>query len=480
MRWMRVEFIGLMTILLGAILVFAPVRHSFTWMMLSTAFGAAAAIALPGMGGASILVPNLFLLFFVLRIFMAFGEGQIFAAVSPSRAGFILLVLTVFGLFTALFFPRLFQGMTETMIVERSVGLRNIISLVPLRASSSNITQTVYAVGGLVAFASTFAFFRRAGAHHDLIKAVLVTATVTLSFALADIVTYFTRTEYLLGFVRTANYALLTAAEKGGLKRISGTFPEASAFAGYTLVLFAIIASLWLEGVRRRAIGPLTWLLFIALLFSTSATGLIGLAIIVPVLFLRSVFRSPADRSRQPALFIAGSVAAVPLIVFLVLATLPGLSAGVASFFDEMLFSKVDSQSGQERAEWNAVAYKTFLDTFGFGAGLGSARASSFVLVLLSNIGVLGAFLFALFIWSVLSLKPAVGSSQPNECGAAIRAAKMGILAVLVTASTSGTVYDLGLMIYILAGATTALTAPYPLRAKVSASRAMSFEERRS
>ncbi len=42
---------------------------------------------------------------------------------------FILLVLTVFGLFTALFFPRLFQGMTETMLVERAVGLRNIISL---------------------------------------------------------------------------------------------------------------------------------------------------------------------------------------------------------------------------------------------------------------------------------------------------------------------------------------------------------------
>ncbi len=166
--------------------------------------------------------------------------------------------------------------------------------------------------------------------------------------------------------------------------------------------------------------------------------------------------------------------------MFLVLATLPELSASVAGFFDEMLFSKADSQSGQERAEWNAVAYKTFLDTFGFGAGLGGARASSFLLVLLSNIGVLGAFLFALFIWSVLSLKPPIGSSQLNECGAVIRAAKIGILAVLATASISGTVYDLGLMIYILAGATTALATPYPLRAGASASNPMSLLERRS
>ncbi|WP_063829599.1 hypothetical protein [Rhizobium sullae] len=475
---MRVEFLGLVTILLGVILMLAPVKYSFTWMMLSTAFGAAAAFTLSM--GASILVPNLFLLFFTMRIFMAFGEGQIFAAFSLQRAGFILLVLTVFGLLTAVFFPRLFQGMTETMVVERSVGLRNIISLVPLRASASNITQPVYALGGLVAFASTFAFFRCTGTHDDLIRAALITARVILIFALIDIVTYFSRTEYLLSFVRTANYALLTAAEKGGLKRISGTFPEASAFAGYTLILFAMLASLWLDNIRARTTGRLTILLLIALIFSTSATGLVGIAAIIPVLFLRSLFVSPAGRPHPPALFIAVSIAATPLVVLLVFATLPEVSASVSSFFDEMLFSKADSQSGRERAEWNAVAYKTFLDTFGLGAGLGSARASSFVLVLLSNVGVLGILLFGLFIWAVLSASPPARQLHSNGRDAAMRAAKMGILAVLVEASTSGTVYDLGLMIYVLAGATTALASPHAFSASEPVSNAMSSQERQS
>jgi hypothetical protein len=66
---MRVEFLGLITMLLGAALLLAPVRHSFSLMMVTTAFGAAAAISLTAVGGASILLANLFLLFFLARIF---------------------------------------------------------------------------------------------------------------------------------------------------------------------------------------------------------------------------------------------------------------------------------------------------------------------------------------------------------------------------------------------------------------------------
>jgi hypothetical protein len=131
-----------------------------------------------------------------------------------------------------------------------------------------------------------------------------------------------------------------------------------------------------------------------------------------------------------------------------------------------MLFSKADSQSGVERGEWNAAAYKTFLDTYGIGAGLGSARASSFILVLLSNVGVFGALLFALFITSVFLIRDSGdGMFEPERYGV-IRAAKMGVLAVIMTASISATVYDLGLMIYLLSGAMTALALPsrYPTR----------------
>lgn len=449
---------GLVTLIVGVLTLTAPVRWSFIIMTLSTVFGAAAAFTVPGLGGASVLVPSLFLLFFTARLFAAYGEGPFLAALPPRQPGFSLLVLTAFGIFTAIFFPRLFQGVTQTMTVERSIGTHSIIALVPLRFSSNNITQSVYAVGGLICFITTFAFFRRNGVPATFINGVLIVAGVNLGFALADIVTYFTHTDFLLSFVRTANYALLTNAEKGGLKRISGTFPEASAFADFTLVLFSIVTSLWLSGIRSTVTGTVAGMLLVALILSTSATALVGLAVVLPILSLQSFLAARREPGAGRPILIVSILACMPLVIFFVLIAMPDLAHNLRDFLDEMLFSKADSQSGRERFMWNAMAYQAFIDTSGFGAGLGSARASSFGLVLLSNVGIVGTVLFAVFVGRLLltDMRPA-GPRSP-ETAAVMRAGKAGLITVLISAATSGTVYDLGLMFYILAGSVSALS----------------------
>jgi hypothetical protein len=453
------DFMGLLTLIVGVGTLIAPVRWSFIVMVLSTVFGAAAALSVPDLGGASVLVPSLFLLFFTARLFMAYGERSFLAALGPWRPGFFLLLLTVFGVATAIFFPRLFQGMTQTMTVERSIGTHNLISLTPLEFSPSNITQSIYAIGGLICFTASFAFFREGGTPRTLVNGILVVASVNLGFALADIVTYFTHTEYLLGFVRTANYALLTNVEKGGLKRISGTFPEASAFADFTLVLFAMTTSLWLSGVRSGTTGVIAGLSLAALILSTSATALVGLAAILPVLWLQSFLASRYEPGAGRPILILSILTGVPLVIFLVLIVMPDLAHNLHDFFDEMLFSKVDSQSGRERFTWNAMAYQAFLDTHGFGAGLGSTRASSFGLVLLSNVGIIGTLIFAIFVGLLLTADTRPKHLPSRKVAAVVRAAKAGLITVLISAATSGTVYDLGLMFYILAGSVAALTA---------------------
>ncbi len=450
---------GLVTLIVGVVTLTAPVRWSFIIMSVSTVFGAAAAFTVPGLGGASVLVPSLFLLFFTARLFAAYGEGPFLAGMAPWQPGFFLLVLTAFGIFTAIFFPRLFQGVTQTMTVERSIGTHSLIALVPLRFSSNNITQTVYAVGGLICFMTTFAFFRRNGAPSIFINGILIVAGINLGFALADIITYFTHTDFLLGFVRTANYALLTNAEKGGLKRISGTFPEASAFADFTLVLFSIVTSLWLGGIRSALTGTIAGLLLVALILSTSATALVGLAVVLPILCLQSFLAARQEPGAGRPVLIVSILASMPLVIFFVLIAMPDLAHNLHDFLDEMLFSKADSQSGRERFMWNAMAYQAFLDTSGFGAGLGSARASSFGLVLLSNIGIFGTLLFAIFVGRVLLTDTRSGNPSSRQAAAVVRAAKAGFITVLVSAATSGTVYDLGLMFYILAGSVSALSA---------------------
>lgn len=145
---MRIELMGVLSLVLGVAVLLAPPRMAFYVIVMSTLFGAAAAFGVPGLGGASVLVPSLLLAFYCLRLFMAFGERPVLAAVSSSSPGIWLLLLTVYGVFSALFLPRLLEGVTETMIVLRSSAGHRIIDLTPLSFSSNNITQTVYAVGG--------------------------------------------------------------------------------------------------------------------------------------------------------------------------------------------------------------------------------------------------------------------------------------------------------------------------------------------
>jgi hypothetical protein len=127
----------------------------------------------------------------------------------------------------------------------------------------------------------------------------------------------------------------------------------------------------------------------------------------------------------------------------------------VATFIDQTVLSKLESESGQERGTWNQTAWTNFLETYGLGTGLGSARASSFVLVVLSNVGVLGAVLFGGFLWSVLRLSP-----RTTEVGFASRHA---IAAYLIGASVSGTVFDLGALFYAFA-ALAAADSHWPQR----------------
>ena len=453
---MKIELIGLLTIALGMAIFLAPVHRAFAIMVFSTLFGAGAAFSLPGLGGASVLVPSVFLVFYGLRIYVAYGEGPILGAFAPPRAGFWLLLLTVYAVATAFFLPRLMEDLTETMSVQRLAAGRSSISLTPLTPSTNNITQAFYALGGLACFAVTFAYLRMTEAPARLIRAMLVLAAANLGFAVLDVATYYAGGAEIFDFVRTANYALLTGSEKAGFKRISGTFSEASAFAGYTSVLFAFIGSLWLDRVRSLLTGIVALLLLAALVLSTSATGMVVLAVLSIYLGMRSAGGSVLKSSIGRPAFISATLLAIPLFVLLVLLAMPDVLEGVTSYLNEILFSKLDSQSGRERFMWNAVAYQVFLDTWGWGAGLGSARASSYLLVLLSNIGLPGTLLFVIFVGSILL--PRVSRGDGIDLEAKIgRACKAGIVAGLAEAFVSGTVYDLGLLFYVLAGTVAAL-----------------------
>jgi hypothetical protein len=67
----------------------------------------------------------------------------------------------------------------------------------------------------------------------------------------------------------------------------------------------------------------------------------------------------------------------------------------VADFVETVVNDKVGTSSYNERSGANTESYEIFLDTFGFGVGLGGSRASSFFAGLLSTTGIVGILLFA-------------------------------------------------------------------------------------
>jgi hypothetical protein len=118
-----------------------------------------------------------------------------------------------------------------------------------------------------------------------------------------------------------------------------------------------------------------------------------------------------------------------------------------------------------ERGSWNRQAWINFLETYAVGTGLGSSRASSFPLVLLSNVGAIGTYVFVAFLSSLFRKSP-----YEQQMTHDIRSgAQQAVLASLVAATVSATVFDLGVAFYLFAAAASRQPQeePKPLEARV-------------
>jgi hypothetical protein len=122
----------------------------------------------------------------------------------------------------------------------------------------------------------------------------------------------------------------------------------------------------------------------------------------------------------------------------------------IQNLADMMVFNKMSTQSGYERSSWNAQALQTFFDTYGFGAGNGSLRASSFPLAVLGSLGIVGAILFGLFFAGVFFAKAQLWNSNRID-DANRQAAKSACVAILITATISNPLTDMGLSFFVFA-----------------------------
>jgi hypothetical protein len=449
---MTVEYIGLITLALGFISLFLGPPFIVSVFLCSTLLGSAAASVLDSLGGTNISPAHLLLAFLAFKL-MTEGNtrNNVIQALARGRPVFWLLLTAMYCAISAYFMPRIFAGETIVFPV-RSTGYS-----VPLEPAMSNLTQSIYLVSDFICFVLLYAFASTRRGRITLGDAAIACAVLNLVFAALDLITYWTNTTDLFSIIRNANYSLLNEAELAGFKRIVGSFTEASSFGSTTLGYFAFTFRLWLLGVRPKLSLTLAMLSLGTLIFSTSTTAYVGLALFALALYLEVLIRTMSGPlTGRKGLFLVGAPIAA-LVVVLLIALNDNYSNYIQDLLDTMVLGKMSTSSGIERASWNSQALTNFFDTFGFGAGNGSLRASSFPVSVLANLGIIGTLVFSAFFISVMFSNQR--SAQSGSLDEAYReAAKSVCAAWLITGVVSGALTDLGLPFFAFAALASAKT----------------------
>ncbi|PIE06990.1 MAG: hypothetical protein CSA74_09425 [Rhodobacterales bacterium] len=454
------QFVASTPIAIAAILLLlalGPRRGAWVFFALLP-FGAAAAFNLPALGGASIITADLAALAMVVLILLTPGAGSsMFGTMRPWQPGFFLTLVILVSAFSAIFAPRVFAGLTEVFSIARDESHALIVKS-PLGPSSGNITQLFRLILGYLTFIGFATAFRRTPQARSLVVAMIVATSVHFAMGWIDVITFAAGADQLLDFIRTANYTIRVTDTMAGFKRMIGGFPEASSFGFFSLGLFGFWLQYWLIRPRSRAAPWMLAMASVAVLRSTSSSAYLALIVFLFGFALFNFFRflRPEAERRSVAVAVTGA-----LLLWVAAA---GVTAGyqmaepVTAFFDDILFDKMESDSGVERMSWNTQALTNFTDTWWLGAGLGSVRASNWVISCLGSIGLPGTLLFIAFLTAFLLAPAGEAGRASSERAASIRGAKAGVLAMLSSAVLTHSTPDLGLFVFALAGAATGLS----------------------
>ncbi|EUB99548.1 hypothetical protein PMI07_005829 [Rhizobium sp. CF080] len=458
---MSLEPIGIFTLALGVLCLLLGSSSTVIVFVTLTVFGAAAAILA---GSASIQPAHLFLGFLAFSTLSFQRDFAVaLAEFKFPKPAFWLTCLLFYGAAAGFFAPRLFAGATNIIPLGTS-DYPSTGGAVPLGPVSSNFTQAVYLAADLL----TFVLMACIGSTERGFRAIAIGvagfSVANAAFAILDLATYGTSMQSLFGYIRNAQYVFHDEDVVAGVKRVVGSWPEASAFAGMSLASIGFTGTMWLCGRNSRLNGSLFLISVFLVVRSTSSTGLFALPLCCVLLFLTAAGRGIGStastwRSTTTVVFVP------PLLVTvaLVLALDNDLYRKIYDYVDLLLLSKSTSSSAMVRGSWNLYAYQNFIDSFGLGVGLGTSRTSSFIFALLSNVGVPGTIFFFLFVLSVLLRQRSLPRSGTSDIQLS---ARNGCICIMIGALVAGPTVDLGLLFFILAGlawarpATARVTVP--------------------
>lgn len=417
-------------------------------------FGAAAAFNLPAVGGASFGIKELAVIaLFCLVFAQPRGLDSLLGSLRPGQPGATALILFVVCVISALWIPRIFEAATEVFTISRSANANGIRSI-PLGPSAGNITQLFALTISCMAFLALATHARLSPDPGQVEKAMVTATLLNLGLGLLDVGSAALGVSQILDPIRTANYSILDEARMMGVKRMIGGFTEASTFGNFSLALFAYWLHRWLgEPTSTRAKVLMALALFMVLR-STSSAAYVALVAFIAV--YASYGAATRMKSVLPKQIVTITILGLLLVwhAMVLLFAAYELSEPVTAFFDALLFDKLGSDSGVERMSWNAQALKNVFDTYGIGAGLGSVRASNWLLSSLGSIGLPGTLLFIAFLLRVFRMRAAGGDTPVSRT---VGALKWACAALLMNELLIAATPNLGVFFFALAGLITGL-----------------------
>ena len=420
------------------------------------AFGSLQMVPGDMVGGVNLLPQSICAVFLVAKVLLSKGHmvGALNAVLDPAKLRLLFLFLA-YGLLSAYAMPRLFTHSVEVIPISAPV-----LEPVALEPTAANITQPAYMA---LSIGVTLAFTLVGGGtnfQRHYLQAVLLGGIVLIGTGLVDFLLATAGLADLLEPFRNASYALLVDVEAAGAKRVVGLMTEASAYGASCVGAAASLAFLrpCFPNVLRDLIVPATILGLIAMaVLSTSSTAYVGLGVFGVVYALNWLrrFLSPSDLARNGLKWEAVAAIAAFLVFLFVLALTPRLLDPVFDTVNELVFQKSQSNSYIERNMWTKVGMDAFFATNGLGVGLGSARTSNWYVAILSNTGIIGGTLLALFIVRLFLRR------GPREPGAAefVAGLKFSLLPGFVMAALAGTTPDIGVGMGATFGLITSLAS---------------------
>ena len=307
----------------------------------------------------------------------------------------LLVAFFLWSVFVTLLAPLMFNG--QPVLTPNGVGAELTAGIV----TTSNIAQMGYLFLGVC----VVIFLGRSSRATPQLLGLAAGLTTLLSLW-----RYFNQTFGLPFpldvFDNSPAFSYVETAPKG-VQRFRGILSEPAGLAVSSLVTMSYMLprAIRVNGGRRIGAVLLAAAACYLGIISTSATFVVGGGLVLAVVGASLGLGFLARRV---------SIGAVATVVgcVLVLAALAVLPI-VYGFVDDTINAKVSSSSYTERSGANGSSYEIFLDTWGFGVGLGSSRASSFLPGLLSTTGLPGTLLFVAAVVTLVLRSAKVNEYRP-------------------------------------------------------------------